>query len=128
MGAAAYGNKNIYYKKIKNLVKLIPNAGFELDLKFFNHYMFHRPHYYNKKLLSYLKVKQNTDEILHKRYYDLAAASQFVFEDIYFHLLNSLFKSKNTNLVISGGSALNSLANGKVLEKPGLKIFRSSSS
>ena len=34
MGAAAYGNKSIYYKKIKNLVKLIPNAGFELDLKF----------------------------------------------------------------------------------------------
>ena len=86
--------------------------------------MFHRPHYYNKKLLSYLKIKQNTDEILHRRYYDIAAASQFVFEDIYFHLLNSLFKkSKNTNLVISGGSALNSLANGKVLEKPGLKIF-----
>ena len=103
MGAAAYGNKSIYYKKIKNLVKLIPNAGFELDLKFFNHYMFHRPHYYNKKLLSYLKIKQNTDEILHRRYYDIAAASQFVFEDIYFHLLNSLFKkSKNTNLVISG--------------------------
>ena len=84
--------------------------------------MFHRPHYYNKKLLSYLKIKQNTDEILHRRYYDIAAASQFVFEDIYFHLLNSLFKkSKNTNLVISGGSALNSLANGKVLEKTRFK-------
>ena len=34
MGAAAYGNKNKYYKKIKNLVKLTPNEGSELDLKF----------------------------------------------------------------------------------------------
>ena len=84
--------------------------------------MFHRPHYYNKKLLSYLKIKQNTDEILHRNILDIAAASQFVFEDIYFHLLNSHFKkSKNTNLVISGGSALNSLANGKVLEKTRFK-------
>ncbi len=122
MGAAAYGNKNIYYKKIRNLVSLIPNAGFELDLKFFNHYMFHRPHYFNKKLLSYLKIKQNTDEVLNKKYYNLAAASQLVFEDVYFHLMNSLFKkSKSNNLVISGGSALNSLANGKVLNKTKFK-------
>ena len=122
MGAAAYGNKNIYYKKIRNLVSLIPNTGFELDLKFFNHYMFHRPHYFNKKLLSYLEIKQNTDEVLNKKYYNLAAASQLVFEDIYFHLINSLFKkSKSYNLVISGGSALNSLANGKVLNKTKFK-------
>lgn len=122
MGAAAYGNKNIYYKKIRNLVSLIPNTGFELDLKFFNHYMFHRPHYFNKKLLSYLEIKQNTDEVLNKKYYNLAAASQLVFEDIYFHLINSLFKkSESYNLVISGGSALNSLANGKVLNKTKFK-------
>jgi len=122
MGAAAYGNKNIYYKKIRNLVSLIPDTGFELDLKFFNHYMFHRPHYFNKKLLSYLEIKQNTDEVLNKKYYNLAAASQLVFEDIYFHLINSLFKkSESYNLVISGGSALNSLANGKVLNKTKFK-------
>tara|TARA_Y100000591_G_C21786801_1_gene674265 strand:- start:26 stop:1426 length:1401 start_codon:yes stop_codon:yes gene_type:complete len=122
MGAAAYGNKNVYYNKIKNLVNLIPNDGFELNLKFFNHYMFHRPHYYNKKLLSYLNIKKNTSEILNTKYFNLAAASQLVFEDIYFHLINSLFKrNKNNNLVISGGSALNSLANGKILKKAKFK-------
>ncbi len=122
MGAAAYGNKNTYYKKIKKLVTLIPNNGFEIDLKFFNHYMFHRPNYYNKKLLSYLNIKKNTSEILNTKYFNLAAASQLVFEDIYFHLINSLFKrNKNNNLVISGGSALNSLANGKVLKKTKFK-------
>lgn len=122
MGAAAYGNKNTYYKKIKKLVTLIPNNGFEIDLKFFNHYMFHRPNYYNKKLLSYLNIKKNTSEILNSKYFNLAAASQLVFEDIYFHLINSLFKrNKNNNLVISGGSALNSLANGKVLKKTKFK-------
>lgn len=122
MGAAAYGNKNVYYNKIKNLVNLIPNGGFELNLKFFNHYMFHRPNYYNEKLLSYLKIKQNTNEVLNKRYFNLAYASQLMFEEIYFHLINSLFKkNKNKNLVISGGSALNSLANGKVLNKTKFK-------
>ena len=122
MGAAAYGRKNFYYDKIKNLVTLVPNSGFELNLKFFNHYMFHRPNYYNQKLLSYLKLEKNKDEVLNKKYYNLAAASQLVFEDIYFHLINSLYKkSKNNNLVISGGSALNCLANGKILKKTKFK-------
>ena len=32
-----------YYKKIRDLVILKQNGGFDLDLKFFNYYQFHRP-------------------------------------------------------------------------------------
>ena len=123
MGASAYGKqKNIFYKKIKNLVDLKSNGKFELNLKYFNHYMFHRPHYYNSKLLNYLKISKNNKPELSKKYYDLAFAAQKVFEDILFNALNSLYKYSNSNnLVFAGGCALNCLANGKIISKTNFK-------
>ena len=41
---------NKYYKLIRGLVDLNEGKGIELDLKYFNHYLFHRPHYHNKTL------------------------------------------------------------------------------
>ena len=122
MGASAYGDEKKYYKRIRDLVILKPNGGFDLDLKFFNHYQFHRPNYYNSSMSDILKLKPNNKQELNKNYYDLCASTQRVFEDIYFHLINSLQKmTKNKNLVISGGCALNCLANGKIIEKTKFK-------
>ena len=122
MGASAYGDESKYYKKIRDLVFLIPEGGFELNLKYFNYYQFHRPNYYNSNLSNYLSLKPNFNTNLNTNYYDLCASVQKVFEDIYFHLINSLYKiNKNKNLVISGGCALNCVANGKILQKTKFK-------
>ena len=119
MGAAAYGKNNRYYKKLQNLIHLKSDGSFELDLNYFNFYNFHKPNFYNKKLLNFIGLEKNENrEKLKQPYYDLAFAAQKIFEDIYFHLINNLYKKKpNQNLVISGGCALNSLANGKILKK-----------
>ncbi len=119
MGAAAYGKKTNIYEKIRKLVELKKDGSFEIDLNYFNFFNFHRPNYYNKNLINYLNLEpnKNTWEVK-QAYYNLAFAAQKTFEDIYFNLLNGLYKRhKSKNLVISGGSALNSLANGKVLSK-----------
>ena len=34
------------------------NGKFELNLKMHNHYMFHRPNYFNTKLLEYFKNRE----------------------------------------------------------------------
>ena len=48
---------------------------------------------------------------------DLAAATQLVFEDGVFHIVDHLIRSTGSDqLVLSGGSALNGLANMKLLE------------
>ena len=62
-----------------------------------------------------LKLKANKlGSKLNKNYYDLAAASQKCFEDIYLNLINQIKKiNRSNNLVISGGCGLNSLVNGK---------------
>ena len=123
MGASSYGQKSNYYKLIKNLVSLNNSGGFNLNLKYFNHYMFHRPHYYNDMLIDYLKTEPNGErENLKQKYFNIAYAAQKTFEEIYYHLINHLYKkNKSENLVLSGGSTLNCVANGKVLTKSKFK-------
>lgn len=122
MGASSYGDKNRYYDKLKSIVNL-KEQGFEFDLSYFNYYQFHRPLRYTKKLIDLLELEPNESEkALTQEYYDLAAAAQAVTEDIYFHLLNQLHSmTKQDNLVLSGGVAFNSVANGKIFQKTPFK-------
>ena len=90
--------------------------------------MFHRPHYYSDYLADYLKIKPNLrGKSLNKSYFNIAYAAQRVFEEVYLHLINSLYKkNKSENLVLSGGCSLNCVANGKVIKNSKFKkIFYS---
>jgi carbamoyltransferase len=122
MGASSYGNPNRYLRKIRQLINL-NNNGFELDLTYFNFYQFHRPNRFTAKLSKLLGIKPNISGVpLKDYYYDLAASVQVVFEDIYIHLLRLLKKKTNLDkVVISGGCALNCVANGKILNSTGFK-------
>ena len=61
-------------------------------------------------------------ERVEKRHKDLAASLQAVTEDVYFSVLTALYKATGTkNLCISGGVALNSLANGKIYKRTPFK-------
>ena len=118
MGAAAFGDPKPLLPKLRQLVRLKDDGGFELDLRHFNHYQFHRPHIYTSILTDFLGFPPNPQEKpLTELYYNLAAAAQALFEEIYFHLLRSLHQRTGAKrLVIAGGVALNSLANGKVFD------------
>ena len=119
MGASSYGNPGKYYERLKKTVQLKEEGGFELDLKYFNHYQFYRPGMFTSKLIELLELPpRNEDEPISEKHYDLAASAQKVFEEIYFHLLSHLHRMTGLKkIVISGGAALNCVANGKVLEE-----------
>ena len=123
MGAAAYGRNTPIYNKLRDLVSLKKDGSFELDLNYFNFYNFHRPKYFNKNLINYLRIPPNLSGWnLTQSYYNLAFAAQRVFEDIYLNMINGLYKKRaSKNLVISGGCALNSLANGKIIQNTKFK-------
>ena len=116
MGAAPYGDPDRYYKEFRSLVTLLDGGAFELDLSYFNHYQFHRPLLYTPKLVKLLGVQANgRDQPLTKDHYDVAAATQRVMEDVYFHLLDNLHaRTGLDDVVIAGGVAFNSVANGKI--------------
>ena len=124
MGASSYTKNENLYKKLKNLVELKPKGKFELDLNYFNHYQFHRPNYYNNELIDYLNVepRSNDKKPMNKKYFDIANSAQRVFEDVYFHQIKYLKNISNSqNLVVSGGCAMNCVANGKISKNTGFK-------
>ena len=121
MGASSFGDPSRFLPKLREVFQLETDGGFELDLRYFNFYQFHRPRRYTAKLENLLEIEPLDPGLpLQNKHYDLAAAAQLVFEEIYLHLISSLQKKTNgQNLILSGGSALNSVANGKVLQASG---------
>lgn len=116
MGLSGYGNPKTYYQQIKKLIIFNKDGSFRLDTKYFS--FEYSEKMFNKKLCTLLGgPSRKLDSQMNDRYQDIAAATQLVFEETLFKLLNHLYKKyPNQNLVVSGGSALNSLANGKILK------------
>jgi carbamoyltransferase len=129
MGLAAYGEPS-YLPQVRKLVKLLPDGGYELDLKYFRH---HREGFtyvwgdgepkisdlYTLALTALLGIPpRKPDEPLEQRHRDLAASVQAIYEEAFFHLLNKLHaKYRCDNLTLAGGCAMNSLANGKIPDR-----------
>jgi carbamoyltransferase len=117
MALASLGNPNIHYEKIKKLIKII-DLNFELDLSYFEHYMFFTEHYFSPKFVKeFGKPISKLDELT-QYHYDLVASVQKVVEDISIEILNNLHKKTGSkNIVLSGGFFMNSVLNGKILDK-----------
>ena len=125
MGLSTYGNNNkntnIYYKKLKKIIDIKKDGSFALDMTYFSYHK--KDHMPSKKLISLLGGKLN--KIITKRHEDIAAAAQMIYEEVFLNLLNNIHKkTKLSNLIVSGGCALNSVANGKITKNtPFKKVF-----
>jgi carbamoyltransferase len=125
MGLSAYGNTNrrtnVYYNKFKEIVDIKEDGSYNLDMSYFTYcYKNKMP---SKKLFSLLggKVRKPNEEIT-QRHKDIAAALQLTYEDVFFKILNHVYnETKCENLVLAGGSCLNSVANGKILKQSPFK-------
>ena len=116
-------NKNIYDKKMSSIYKLT-KKGFELDLTYFDYYLFDRqPNFYNKKLISLFGKPRSKNEKITKKHHEIAGALQRAFTVIVFHLLKITKKDggKSNNIVIAGGAAMNCVFNGLLENK---KIYK----
>ncbi len=128
MGLAPYGNDN-YCDAIGKIVSP-KNSGFQLDLSYFkplgsNSGMQILPdgtvrlarHFSGRMEALFGKPREPHAEIT-QRDMDLAFALQQRFEEIFFHLLNHLHQQVPCeDLVMAGGCALNSVANGKLFDR-----------
>jgi carbamoyltransferase len=136
MGLAAYG-KPIYLDKFKKIVKLKKDgSGFQLDTSYFLHiskgatstWFNQKPvidRMFSDKFIEEFGEPREPNTEITQRDMDLAASLQALTEEIYFALLNYLYKvTKSQNICLAGGVALNSSANGKIFEKtPFKEIF-----
>jgi carbamoyltransferase len=125
MGLSAYG-KNQYVNKVRNLISS-KNGSFQLNLKYFSHQSsideseFSSLSPFNDRLYSYKFINlfgkpRGKNEIISSRHKNIAYSVQFVFEESLIRLINYYKKkTKAQNLYLSGGCALNSLANMKII-------------
>ena len=125
MGLAPYGRPS-FLDAMRKIVHLLPDGGFELDLKFFCH---HRediayqwadgsPEFgdlFSPALEELLGPRRLPADPLEDRHRDIARSGQAMYEEAFFHLLGVLQKRSGlTDLSLAGGCAMNSVANGKV--------------
>jgi carbamoyltransferase len=115
MGAAAYGTADTFAPAIRQLIR-VRDGELTLDQTYFEFANTRFGGYYRAALISHLGIEpRRPGEAMRQVYFDLAAAVQAVYEDALFELLKWLAaKTRMRNLVINGGCAMNSLANGKI--------------
>ena len=131
MGLAAYG-KPIYKREMYEILKNDNENFFNLDLKYFNHYKNNHSYIWNNQyprikdlftnnLYSLFNLKKNV-KISDNKKSDIAASAQKVFEEKLILMCKFLYeKTKSKNLLLSGGCAMNTLANGKIIPNTGFK-------
>jgi carbamoyltransferase len=128
MGLAPYGEPT-YVDAVRRLVPLQPDGTFRLDLSFFRHHRVstsyqwrnevpHSDAMYSSRLAELLGPPRPPDGELEQRHQDIARSAQVVYEEAFFHLLRSLHERYSCDdVVIAGGCAQNSVANGKITEQ-----------
>ena len=103
MGLAPYGNPDTYRDLFRTFYKLLPEGGYQIDLK-------------KVKKAYLLTPRRKKDEPFTQVHKDIAAALQESVEDIAMHVLGYYQKKYNhTKLCLSGGVAHNCTMNGKIL-------------
>lgn len=125
MGLAPYGQPSLL-EEMRKVVLLQADGTFRLDLSYFQHHSGHSQYQWNNespsssgilspKIESLLGKARQPNEPLEQRHKDLARSVQAMYEEAFFHLLGHLHKKYPTdNLVLAGGCAYNSVANGKI--------------
>jgi carbamoyltransferase len=125
MGLAPYGQPT-FLEHMRKTVRLRPEGGFALDLKYFRHHREDVPYQwangspefgdlFSPALEDLLGPRRSPTEVLEDRHRDIARSAQAMYEEAFFHLLRVLQKRSGlTDLSLAGGCAMNSVANGKV--------------
>lgn len=125
MGLAAYGDMdretNKHYKKLVRIIDIKKDGSYRLNMSYFAY------HYKNRmpsgKLCKLLEggIRKPESEIT-QRHKDIAAALQLIYEDVLFKILRHVYDTIGCkNVVLGGGCALNSVANGKILRNAGFE-------
>ncbi len=131
MGLASYGLPK-YEKELSKLI-YSNKTGFELDLNYFVHHnseinikklngQILYKNLYSQKLIDLLGPERKQNDPITQRHMDIASSTQKVYENIFFNLLNKIQGLyKIDALTLSGGCAMNSVANGKILKETSFK-------
>jgi carbamoyltransferase len=137
MGAAAWGDSNRstnpYYRELRRIIRLDPDGQVRVNRAMINYHKRGQDGPYGRELTTILgqpiptERMWNPDAVLDvhdiehspmtRERVDKAAALQMVFEDALFHVVDGMIGTTRAHqLVLCGGTALNCIANMRLLE------------
>jgi carbamoyltransferase len=128
MGLAPYGEPR-FIDEMRKIVLLQSDGSYKLNLKYFCHHTADVSYewkncapkvgqLFSRSLEDLLGPARKAEDPLTQREKDIARSVQVMYEEALFLLLNNLHqKYKNPNLAFAGGTAMNSVANGKITLK-----------
>jgi len=136
MGLAPYGEPK-YLPQMRQIVQIQSDGSYRLNLKYFRHHT-DDVHYtwddccpevgtlYRKEAMEELFGPERAKgAALEQKHHDMARSAQAMYEEAFFAMLKALHQRYDcTNLALSGGCGMNSVANGKVyLNSPFKRMY-----
>ena len=124
MALAALGRKDLA-DKFGKIISLSDDGNFELDLSYFNHYLFDREGMHTEKMEELFGPPRQRGEPFTQHHYDIALGMQCLTERALRNMLNWLHRETGADsLCVSGGTFMNSVFNGKILQDTGFdRVF-----
>jgi len=125
MGLAPYGEPK-FLEQMREIVHVQSDGTFRLNLQYFRHHTDNVSYSWNDcapevgklfkpALAELLGPVRDPKAPLEQKHKDIARSVQAMYEEAFFALLNALHRRRpSENLALSGGCAMNSVANGKV--------------
>jgi carbamoyltransferase len=124
MGLAAHGGPR-YVEQLRELVRLLPDGRYELDLSWFRHHATGKHEVSSKFLDRFGPPRPRTRDPVPQHYADIAYGLQAALEETGLHVARWLQEhTGERHLATAGGVALNSVMNGRLLlETPFEEFF-----
>jgi carbamoyltransferase len=117
MALAATGEKT-YAKKFRELVRFEPDGEFSVNRDFIAYHTHGLNRPFKDRFVEVFGPRRGKDEPIGSRHRDLAYALQHTVEEAILHVVRALSrKYKSRNLCLTGGVALNCVANARILSE-----------
>jgi len=116
MALAAFG-EDTYVERFRDVIRPTPDGGYAVNMSYFSYDAFAQLRPFKRKFIAAFGPPRARGEPILDRHRDVAFALQAVTEEIVLHVVRGLLKKHAArDLVLSGGVALNCVANAKILE------------
>ncbi len=117
MSLASYGNP-VFVPAFREILRPTSDGGFDVDLSFFDYHLGGRDPWVSPKFVQRFGPLRKKDEPLDQRHADIALGLQVALEEVALHMARYLqTRTGSRHLCMSGGVALNSVMNGRLLRE-----------
>lgn len=118
MGLAAYGDPARYLPAFREIVRLQPDGGYTLDMRYFRYHVRGWTEWVSDRFIAQFGPRRVPESEITREHQDIAAALQVTTEEAALHVARALHRATGARaLCLVGGVALNCVMNGRLLRE-----------